>query len=69
MKGVHKDEIWVEDPMVIKKNEVKEFFENRFKEESWNRPKLDGVGFQQISREANIMLTLKFKEKKVKNTI
>lgn len=48
---------------------MKEFFENRFKEESWNRPKLDGVGFQQISREANIMLTLKFKEKKVKNTI
>lgn len=48
---------WVEDVEGVKKG-VKEHFEEKFKEENFNRPTLNGVQFNQISiRENELLIT------------
>lgn len=42
------------------KEEVKNYFESRFKEDIFDRAKLDGVPFQQISYEDSVILMAEF---------
>ncbi|GKV35771.1 hypothetical protein SLEP1_g43991 [Rubroshorea leprosula] len=51
------------------KNEVAKYFEELFKEEKWERPKLDGIDFKRISEADNDILTAAFSEKEVKEAV
>ncbi|KAL6566436.1 hypothetical protein OROGR_002051 [Orobanche gracilis] len=41
--GIDVDGQWIEDPDWIKDN-IRQFFEDKFRENYWNRPTLDGIG-------------------------
>lgn len=58
----------MEEPHCVKE-EVKQFFETRFKEQGGCRPKLDGVHFKFISLEDNVFLLAKFEEGEVKEAV
>ncbi|GLU02749.1 hypothetical protein SLE2022_199870 [Rubroshorea leprosula] len=51
------------------KREVAKYFQDLFKEEKWRRPKLDGIGFRQISQSDNELLTATFSEQEIKEAI
>ncbi|GKV27405.1 hypothetical protein SLEP1_g36578 [Rubroshorea leprosula] len=51
------------------KDEVARYFEELFTEEKWERPKLDGIGFNKISEVDNDTLTAAFSEKEIKETV
>nr|KYP51174.1 LINE-1 reverse transcriptase isogeny [Cajanus cajan] len=68
LKGLHIEGEWCEEPNKVK-DEVKNFFSRRFSEKKWVRPSLDGVLFQQITREDNLMLVAKFDEEEVKEAV
>jgi len=55
LKGLHIDEAWCEDPVVVKK-EAKYYFEARFTAKPWLGFNLDGVEFRSISAADNEML-------------
>lgn len=62
------DGMWLEEPIKVKE-EVKNFFENRFMEDKYKRPKLDGVNFKRILNEDNGMLLEEFEEDEVRQAI
>ena len=45
------------------------FFKNRFQEEDWVRPKLDGVRFRAIGQQHNVRLSEPFNEKEIKAVV
>ncbi|GKV46217.1 hypothetical protein SLEP1_g53216 [Rubroshorea leprosula] len=51
------------------KKAVAEYFEELFTEEIWQRPRLDGISFNQISGEDNELLTALFSELEIKQAI
>ncbi|XP_057443259.1 uncharacterized protein LOC130735191 [Lotus japonicus] len=66
--GLHINGRWSEEPLEIK-NEVKGFFSQKFREEQWASPKLDGVPFRQLSQADNTFLTTSFDIDEVKETV
>ncbi|GKV44765.1 hypothetical protein SLEP1_g51921 [Rubroshorea leprosula] len=50
----------------IMKEEIANFFENMFKEENCERPKLEGISFQQITEQENASLVAPFSEDEIK---
>lgn len=68
IRGLFLEEEWVEDPLKVK-NEASRFFHNRFSEECWDRPLLDGVHFNQITQIDNVGLVDRFEEEEVKEII
>ncbi|GLU22240.1 hypothetical protein SLE2022_383300 [Rubroshorea leprosula] len=51
------------------KEGVAEYFQNLFTEEVWQRPKLDGIGFKQISQADNELLIAPFTEEEIRKVI
>ncbi|GKV53163.1 hypothetical protein SLEP1_g59701 [Rubroshorea leprosula] len=51
------------------KEKVAEYFQDLFIEEKWQRPKLDGISFNQISQDDNEILIAKFSEEEIKEAI
>ncbi|GKV05619.1 hypothetical protein SLEP1_g17606 [Rubroshorea leprosula] len=51
------------------KEEISSFFEQLYKEEKQERPRLDGVVFQQISQDDNEILIAPFSEEEIKEAI
>lgn len=47
---------------------VKDFFKERFKDK-WNRPVVEGIKFEMISDEENVMLVTKFSDKEIKEAV
>lgn len=45
---------WVEESAKVKEEEAKRFFEERFCELEFDRPKLDGIKFKFISSKDNV---------------
>lgn len=68
LKGIRIDGSWVEDPCRVKE-EVKKFVLEKFKEESRNRPKLDGVDIKSISLYHNSLFTITFEEEEIVKAI
>ncbi|GKV12050.1 hypothetical protein SLEP1_g23252 [Rubroshorea leprosula] len=56
------------DPTIMKE-EIANFFENMFKEENCKRPKLEGIGFQQITEQDNASLVAPFTENEIKAAV
>jgi len=68
LKGIFVNDRLVEEPRQVKE-EVMKFFQNRFNEESWNRPTLDGVTFNMISRVDAANLEAPFSEEEIKMAV
>ncbi|GKV28130.1 hypothetical protein SLEP1_g37215 [Rubroshorea leprosula] len=51
------------------KEEVAKYFQELFIEDKWQRPKLDGINFKQLSQTNNELLMAKFSEEEVKNAV
>ncbi|CAL0304706.1 unnamed protein product [Lupinus luteus] len=66
--GLNIEGVWVDDPVHIK-DFVRSSFHNRFSESHWNRPKLDGVDFNCISKAENNFLTARFEELEIKEAV
>ncbi|GKU91159.1 hypothetical protein SLEP1_g5069 [Rubroshorea leprosula] len=49
------------------RDQVAQYFEELFAEEKWQRPKLDGIKFKQISEADNTLLTALFNEEEIKS--
>ena len=60
--------VWIDDLERVKE-ETRLFFKNRFQEEEWVRPKLDGVSFKVIGQQYNDRLTGPFTEKEIKDAV
>jgi len=60
--------IWAAELRRVKQ-EIQNFFENRFHETEFGRPKLDGVQFKQLSLLENSRLLAQFLEEEVKEAI
>ena len=58
----------VDEPGRVKE-ETHLFFKNKFQEEEWVRPKLDGVSFKVIGQQYNDRLTGPFTEKEIKDAV
>nr|KYP53426.1 Transposon TX1 uncharacterized [Cajanus cajan] len=56
LKGLFVDGRWMDDPKQVKL-QVKKFFHNRFMEQHWERPLIEGVQFKQISDREKCQLT------------
>jgi hypothetical protein len=61
-------EQWVEGVEEVK-GYVKSYFENNFKERWVSRPNLNGIQFQSLTEEDNLLLTAPFSSEKVKEVI
>ena len=68
IKGVRIDGDWCDEPHKVKE-EVRNFFHQRFLESDFSRPTLDGVAFQTISQQQNNFLVAPFQEEEVKEAI
>lgn len=68
LKRRYADEVWEENPSRVKE-EVKKFFDNRFIDECFERPKLDGVQFSKISNKDNAYLIVDSEKEEVKVAI
>lgn len=66
--GMEISGVWLEEAQEVKEG-VKQHFETLFSESHWSRPTLDGIDFNQISAEDNIMLTANFEESEIKEAI
>ncbi|GKV23016.1 hypothetical protein SLEP1_g32806 [Rubroshorea leprosula] len=51
------------------REQVAQYFEEMFAEEKWQRPKLDGINFKQISLADNVLLTSPFSEEEIKSAV
>ncbi|GKV46811.1 hypothetical protein SLEP1_g53774 [Rubroshorea leprosula] len=51
------------------KEGVAEYFQNLFTEEVWHQPKLDGIGFKQISQTDNELLIAPFSKEEIRKVI
>lgn len=68
IRGVHADGVWKEEPLEVKE-EVWKFFKQRFNEDHWDRPNLDGVAFEKISSDDNDMLLGSFGKEEIVEAI
>nr|KYP33993.1 hypothetical protein KK1_045101 [Cajanus cajan] len=68
LKGIEKDGVWIQEPNQVK-YEVSNYFSNKFSEEMWLRPTLDGVQFSKISNEQRILLTQQFGGLEIKEAV
>ena len=59
------NEEWVKKPCRVKAK-VKKYFEGRFQEQIYGRPKLNGVEFSSLSNEDNAMLIQDFEVEEIK---
>ena len=62
------NEEWVEEPCRVK-IEVKKYFERRFQEQIYGRPKLNEVEFPSLSNENTAMFTQDFEVEEIKKVI
>ncbi|GKV27047.1 hypothetical protein SLEP1_g36255 [Rubroshorea leprosula] len=51
------------------REEVASYFQGLFTEERWQRPRLDGINFNQLSQTNNESLTAVFSEEEIKNAV
>ncbi|GKV27606.1 hypothetical protein SLEP1_g36762 [Rubroshorea leprosula] len=51
------------------KEKMADYFEQLFKEDKWQRPKLDGISFRQIGEADNELLISSFSEEEIKNAV
>ncbi|GKV27959.1 hypothetical protein SLEP1_g37069 [Rubroshorea leprosula] len=68
IRGIHKDNSWVEEPSSVKK-EVRQYFQKIFQEEQWDRPKLDGLQFKQLDDEDRAWLERDVSVEEVKQAV
>lgn len=68
LKGIDANGGWVEDPVVVK-DVIKNFFEQKFKEEGGDSPNLDGICFNQVSATDNAFLTAEFSADEIKEVV
>lgn len=68
LRGVNIKGAWLDDPIRVKE-EAKKFFELRFREDQRWRYRLDGVPFNQISKEDNSFLLANFGELDIKEVV
>ena len=68
IKRVMLDGTWIDEPQKVKE-EVRDFFSQRFQEPDHSRPRLDGINFQTISQHQNNILGLSFQEEEVRQAI
>ena len=68
LTGMMIDGSWI-DELGRVKEAVLLFFMNRFEENEWVRPKLDGVRFQNIGQQKSDMLTECFHEDEIKTVV
>ena len=59
LRGVFVNGLWIDEPKRVKE-EICLYIENRFQEEDWVRPKLDGVRFRAIGQQHNVRLSEPF---------
>nr|KYP72703.1 Transposon TX1 uncharacterized [Cajanus cajan] len=68
LNGLVLNNLWVEEPMIIKEH-IKSFFQERFSEEHGMRPRLDGVCFQQLNQEQRQKLSRRFDEDEIRAAV
>ena len=68
LRGVFVNGVWIDEPRRVKE-ETRLVFKNRFREEEWVRPKLDGVSFKAIGKQQNDRLFKPFIEKEIKDVV
>ena len=68
LRGVLVNGVWIDEPRRVKE-ETCLFFKEKFQEEEWVRPKLDGVSFKAIGQQDNDRLLELFTEKEIKNAV
>ncbi|GKV23714.1 hypothetical protein SLEP1_g33413 [Rubroshorea leprosula] len=68
IRGIHKDGSWVEEPNIVKQ-EVQEYFRKIFQDEQWDKPKLDGLQFKQLTEEDRIWLERAVSAEEVKQAV
>ena len=61
LNGVLVDGSWKDEPEIVKE-EVRRFFSQRFKEDDFDRPRLDGISFKTIDMHQNDLLVEHFQE-------
>ncbi|GKU91277.1 hypothetical protein SLEP1_g5176 [Rubroshorea leprosula] len=66
--GIHKDGSWVEEPNIVKQ-EVREYFRKFFQDDQWDKPKLDGLQFKQLTEEDRIWLERAVSAEEVKQAV
>jgi len=68
LTGVMIDGSWIDESGRVKEA-VRLFFMNKFEENEWVRPKLDGARFQSIGQQQNDMLMERFHEDEIKTAV
>ena len=68
LQGILIDGVWVQQPNLVK-NEVVNFFLNRFTEQNYSRPTLDGVQFPTINQRQREELTAPFSDQELKEAV
>ena len=66
--GILIDEVWVQQPNIVK-NVAVNFFLNRFTEQNYSRPTLDGVQFNSITQRQREELTAPFSHQEIKEAV
>lgn len=66
--GLNFDDVWHEEPAAIKLK-VTEFFKSKFRKVDLVAPRLDGIGFNQLSQTDNIFLTTPFDLEEIKEAV
>jgi len=59
IKGIKIGGVWNEDPVKVKE-EVKNFYKNRFTKKGDIKVRIDNIDFSSISREDNVLLIKRF---------
>ena len=67
-QGILIDGVWVQQPTLVK-NEAVKFFINRFTEENFSRPTLDGVQFPMINQRQREELTTPFSDQELNDAV
>ncbi|GLT59681.1 hypothetical protein SLA2020_324880 [Shorea laevis] len=68
LSGIVQNGRWMDGVQEVK-TAVKDFFKEKFREDSWNRPVLEGISFNKISEEENAMLVAEFAEEEIKEAV
>jgi hypothetical protein len=68
IRGLNIGGSWSEEPSLVKNN-IKEFFESKFCEQSWLRPTLDGVEFPKLNVFERASLVEPFLEEEIREAV
>ena len=68
LNGVKVDGVWKDEPAEVKE-EVRRFFSKRFQEADFDRPTLDGIPFNTIDVQQNVMLVERFQEEEIRRAV